>query len=890
MLNIYKLIEHVVHNMMPLNEYSEATMKKLIDQFKEEADDFNIEISDKLLTKYIKQFDNAKQNLPADDRDITKWSLKRLMRYASNMTAEDEDEEWDPGLDVIYDSTDGNVTVWNGNTEDRCIRYARNESPWCIGRGSFKTYHLDRNRGYPTFYLLRNRELDATDYKNSFIALQVRDPEIVGTSRQYVFTNRNNSPYESDPMAWEDFTRKVKWVERLIPNAKEMLKHQPLSPADKKGLNANNAINIDVWKSLPLNQKKDFLAMRKSNPMINNMDNIDFLRKYIAPVPALTDYVTTNPEIFTNYQKLRAFDSFSKSGQKSILANMREVDTDELYQDNLTWKMKQLITYKKMWGQKSSSREIFLIDNDTKIVDFRSSSSNFGLGVVTEHEEYRGLKFNKRTVKFLRDAPNLTSLVDKTVISILAGLDPEVDKKLVKALESGTENGVFQPKTVGDLQIFTGGRDILAVKDGKITKMTEDEYDELRHSKAGEGANEEAMQALTVALSDLSSIDPEATTKRALYAAVEATPLEERPKAGGGGSYPGPLLLDKEHNLLFIKSHKASINTTLQFGGINEQPWNRISGGRIMPPSAWPIYFEALEDTYSPQEVYRLIENSLDSSNSTFDAIKAAIDAGIPTSEEFNAGYRVTADDETITFLNLNNRTDSKIWTRGSGNPRQIPQADYNRLVRAATGQPERARPTGDQGEEPAAQQPAQALPEFRPNVESEVIIDYIDNIVGTSFTNLPANVRARLTLGAQTVDTSERGARLRNQLLAGRGDVSNALRLAGRSSAAYIIRLDSGTKVISIAIQPGNIQGLITSMGWHRMGSANDLVATLNDNNINEDVKQVYIREFLAANPSMKNEVKAHLQKHLAEKKKPKANPVEALIKEAVKEYLNKK
>ena len=142
----------------------------------------------------------------------------------------------------------------------------------------------------------------------------------------------------------------------------------------------------------------------------------------------------------------------------------------------------------------------------------------------------------------------------------------------------------------------------------------------------------------------------------------------------------------------------------------------------------------------------------------------------------------------------------------------------------------------------------------------------------------------------ALSVPVTERGARLRNQMLGTRGEVETVLRLAGRSSAAYIIRLQSGAYVISIAIQPGNIQGIISARGWHRMTSINDFGGTLGMHNLSEDIKQVYIREFLAANPSMKNEVKAHLQKVVAERKKPKANPVEALIREAVIELLNKK
>jgi len=43
---IDKFILHVVHNLSPLNEYSQGEMNKLMAQFKDEADDLNIQISD----------------------------------------------------------------------------------------------------------------------------------------------------------------------------------------------------------------------------------------------------------------------------------------------------------------------------------------------------------------------------------------------------------------------------------------------------------------------------------------------------------------------------------------------------------------------------------------------------------------------------------------------------------------------------------------------------------------------------------------------------------------------------------------------------------------------------------------------------------------------------
>ena len=45
---IDKFILHVVHNLFPLNEYSQGEMNKLMAQFKDEADDLNINISDEL--------------------------------------------------------------------------------------------------------------------------------------------------------------------------------------------------------------------------------------------------------------------------------------------------------------------------------------------------------------------------------------------------------------------------------------------------------------------------------------------------------------------------------------------------------------------------------------------------------------------------------------------------------------------------------------------------------------------------------------------------------------------------------------------------------------------------------------------------------------------------
>jgi len=59
---IDKFILHVVHNIFPLNEYSEGELKRLMAQFREEADDLNINISDDTLKTYIQRFDAIKNS------------------------------------------------------------------------------------------------------------------------------------------------------------------------------------------------------------------------------------------------------------------------------------------------------------------------------------------------------------------------------------------------------------------------------------------------------------------------------------------------------------------------------------------------------------------------------------------------------------------------------------------------------------------------------------------------------------------------------------------------------------------------------------------------------------------------------------------------------------
>ena len=60
---IDKFILHVVHNLSPLFEYEQKQMDILVNHYKQEADDLNIQITDSQLKTYIKRFDQLKAGI-----------------------------------------------------------------------------------------------------------------------------------------------------------------------------------------------------------------------------------------------------------------------------------------------------------------------------------------------------------------------------------------------------------------------------------------------------------------------------------------------------------------------------------------------------------------------------------------------------------------------------------------------------------------------------------------------------------------------------------------------------------------------------------------------------------------------------------------------------------
>ncbi len=283
---IDKFILHVVHNWKnELNEaYSESAVKQFIKQFREEADDLNIQITDEQLRKYIERFDVIKNSPKIPEKDLGKWSLGALIRLVTaSKGAETQDDEEDRTPDVVYQ--DGGITIWNGSKEDNCITYGRGER-WCITRGSYGNYRYDASKGYPTFYLAKNTNLSDSD-KLSFVAIQVRDTR--SESDRYVYTNRQNSPYQSNPMNFSRLMSEIPWL-RDIPNIQSILKYIPLSNKEKiTQTYKNNAISIREWIKLPFETKKQYLVVRQGKSFFEDISDSEFVSKYLPQYPQIAE-------------------------------------------------------------------------------------------------------------------------------------------------------------------------------------------------------------------------------------------------------------------------------------------------------------------------------------------------------------------------------------------------------------------------------------------------------------------------------------------------------------------------------------------------------------------------------------------------------------------------
>jgi len=867
---IDKFILHVVHNLFPLNEYSEGEMKRLMAQFKEEAEDLNINISDEQLKKYIERFDTLKNNPKVTDKDLRKYSLSKLIKLVTSSPGVElsSDEEEDNTPDVVYN--DNGITIWNGAKQGNCITYGAGER-WCITRpgGSYwGSYRFGSSYNYPTFYLAKNNNLPDSD-KLSFVSLQTLD------NGNYKFTNRENSPGMEGPFSWDELNRRVPWL-RDIPNLKNILKYIPFSKSEKESeVFKNNPISIKQWMKEPFSTKKQYLTIRAGlSQLFSDISNDLFISKYLPQYPQVATMIAGTTGIIDIRSLMKYLDKFSKQDQLSIAKQIRDKFSLNILNEDLSFDLKKYLVKTDKIGLESNQR--IYVTKDGQSIVLLTLGDDIKVGLYTEDDEYPNIKLNKRTAKYLLDYPELDKIPFKNLIDLVS--EDVIDKSLVdKVIENAKKdpNSAIIVKDIDGTDILLDSNSFTSYKieNGKITKIpfdSEEVQQIFNSSKDNEG-----LQTNVIGMLDQQSI-PESVDRDGLLSIVKAIPYNKRI------TNDGRIIITSDDPSISMFSMDPNNITNLRpsyvWGDVNGN-WRRRGGSSnyIDSASAWQSYFTYLRNinrSYNSNELQRILK--IDAGRSGIAAKKAFIRANPPISDD--SIYRPVMNGDTALLINLQNPRESFKVSDQSGklNQANVPAS----LARQLTGQGQpaagqiaaqvggvarRGRPAG-QPNAPRPQQPAAA---------GDLSLTAVANQWGLTpgFNTLPRSILRKFNMNGRQVPVgNDRGATRRQNILGNAGRV-NAVYEFGPSSI-YIMRFPNNgpegqrPPIASIVAQPGNSHYIVTPTNSYDINSPSQLLTALQQRNLAE-VHQYLVNEYMERNPEHLNEFKELLRKHINEKKK---------------------
>jgi hypothetical protein len=881
----------------PLNEDEiklDRNKQKFFDKFKDEADTYNIDIDDDTLKKYIIDFDRIKNSPDVTIKDLgdPRVSLKQLIRWinTSSKAPNTAEKEIEQNPDVIYQSEDGNFVIYDGSKNDRCITFGAGEK-WCITRGAFSSYRYSEERGFPVFYLARNKSLPKED-KLSFVAIQVRDPQLKNESNRYVYTNRKNSPYESRPMSFEQLLDEVPWLKE-IPDLKTKLRYVPLSTAEKTANKlTGRGTTYEEWLDLPYNSKEAYLTARGQNfaryspsgtdlDLFTDMGYNEFITQEL-PKPEnkeIAKFIAVTPNLIPFRFLLKNLSSFTDSNRKSIIANFREnlLPEEWLNDRKIPFDVKVLLFKLNKWFTKPSET-VFTINNDKTIVYLTDKPQ---LGIYTASESYPKVKVNAKTIKTILDSPefdptskNYKPLPINIVLKLLEvdGLDPSSASKL-SSMITNNPSIIKVTNDEGDLLINKDDLSSFIIKDGELTKTDIDSktIEDLQDS------NPEALETLKSSVKDIlfKFIQLQYNLDRGpLYNYYNNILNSKAPIFHSAlQSLQSPTTIDfGNNNKQDLLSYQRSGN--LAFFGVPYQkaeiPRNTISiasSPSRISVGATNRLVSLTSDQIEKYIAYLKSNNLLFNSNALLNAIrngelssesiKLLIQAGLPVSEE--GTYKVAIIDNALYFIN---KADVSASLKVTPNGRVTrASAAVIRQFSPQTATPRTRAPR--QAAEPAAT-PATgtATPTAGATAPAAGGISQAIETAGltTGFNALPAAYRNRI-LGGEIIQT-DRGASKRNEALGNRGRVTQIV--SAGQSRFYIIRLsgETPTYIGQASFQPEAAHYIITSTRAFNMGRVGNFLASLQQNRIVTEEAELAARLALgAANNDEINELKNNLK-----------------------------
>jgi hypothetical protein len=889
---IDKFILHVVHNLSPLFEYDQKQTDTIINHYKQEADDLNIQITDSQLKTYIKRFEQLKSGIIAkggtdlikqvskpiqkttpDGEIVTKMKndyevlvpLSQLIKLVTaSKGAETPGDEVDQTPDIVYQ--EGPITIWNGTKEDNCITYGRGER-WCITKSSWADHRYDEGKGYPTFYLARNTSLPDSD-RLSFVVIAVLDPSITGENKQYVLHGRDNSPHYPPPTTFDNVLNQAPWL-KDIPNVKNVLKYIPLSTSEKTSqVYKNKAVSVREWINFPFETKKQYLVVRKGRDLFSDIEDDTFVEKYLSKYPQIANFIATTAGVLPNLTLIKNLDKFSNQDVKSILSNMRDkIDLRYITSDAISFEIKKYLVKVNKWDTKSDER-LYVTKDGSTIVKLKLGD-NINASLYQAEDDYPNIKLNKRTSKYLLDYPELDKIPVKNLIKLVQDevIDKDVlDKVLEQAKTDPNSSIIVKNNIILDSNSFASYK----IADGKIEQVPFDNEEVqavFDQQKDNEGFQQNALKLIN----DRSPI-PETIDKDAFISILRATPLNNRVINYNGDACVVLTTQSSEQPILIQNTGRGtnSFQLTAVYG--EGENWRRrdLAGSFSKNSEVYRSLFTYLRQQGLLYNDNDLIRNFTSIGRQMYNpqgVIKSIIQADIPMAP--NSVYKPIMYEDKPYIVNTQNPRASYGVSDTTGKlvkanipsslaARMLGTAAPAAIAQAATGR--RGRPAG---------QPATPRPAAAPAAPGDINVREVmtDTGLDVAFLRLPRNILRKLnrTDGRRVDPNNDRGVARRNNILGNRGRVGRTIAVG--NSKIYFLSLPGGRILASINVQPGNSNYLLlpneNGNAAIALSSPSELLNVLQQRGLAEHYNYL-VREFMDNYPEHKNEVKNILKQHL--------------------------
>ena len=368
-INILKsYVTENVNKKLFLTEISKKLKLTLTKKFKKEKPD----LTDEILNFYIDGFERFKNSLPAEQRDITKYTFDDLEHLVDARIARRELKKGGKKVETDYDEEDlnriiydkNNLKILKGPSKDACIKYGQGHSTWCIARsGGSNLFYNYRYGNNLTIYFVVDSDKSKSDVNAALVIL-------VDPHGDYRLADKTNSGRYSghQEVPWSEILKKQPKLEGL----EDFFKPNPLTDEEKKEYNRIRNVRVgsnpyDTFKSW--NDVEKWMEFTSPNLSDEQYSNLlpELQKKYIALGFDLSPkMIKVSDSDVIKYYKKKKVEKIERSGLNNLtkedIALLNHPSMIE-YKEKLQPKLAQDLA--KSSGKQSSEVEINYPDGDS---------------------------------------------------------------------------------------------------------------------------------------------------------------------------------------------------------------------------------------------------------------------------------------------------------------------------------------------------------------------------------------------------------------------------------------------------------------------------------------------------------------------------------------------